>query len=299
LGYFLLRSSGQLFNGPAPCHFMDWGSGRIHRVVRSTLAAESASASHAADRATYLRALISELLYGYEQNWRTMVSRVPSGFATDCNSLYDLCRKHGSLPSERRIALDLLEVREGLEEFGDQVRWIPTAHMMSDCLTKHMQPDLLMKVLNECVYAFKYDAEIETAKKAARTARAQKRQQSAATSARSVSAHVVSCMSEWYDIHFVNLVCSKITCNESCCSHPSTLPCTPSSALRSASLPLRATMGKGGVRTKGGTYDMEWDMRPEHFPLQDRPSIKAMLMVRGPRRAIFLQRPMEETSREH
>ena len=58
-------------------------------------------------------------------------------------------------------------------------------------------------------------------------------------------------------------------------------------------------MGKGGVRTKGGTYDMEWDMRPEHFPLQDRPSIKAMLMVRGPRRAIFLQRPMEETSREH
>ena len=80
-----------------------------------------------------------------------MVGRVRGGFATDCNSLYDVCRNHGSLPSERRVALDLLDVRENLEEFGDQVRWIPTTHMLADALTKRMQPDLILKVMNECV----------------------------------------------------------------------------------------------------------------------------------------------------
>ena len=75
--------------------------------------------------------------------------KVPGGFATDCNSLYDLCRKHGSLPTERRVALDLLDVREGLEEFGDQVRWVPTTHMLSDALTKHMSSDLILKFRHE------------------------------------------------------------------------------------------------------------------------------------------------------
>ena len=98
-----------------------------------------------------------------------------SGFATDCNSLYDVRRKHGSLPAERRVALDLLDLREGLEEFGDQVRWIPTTHMLADALTKHMPPDLINKFLNDCRYAFKYSADIENAKKNARTERARLR----------------------------------------------------------------------------------------------------------------------------
>jgi hypothetical protein len=84
LGYCVLRSSADLFNGEAMCHFMDWGSGRIHRAVRSTLAAEAASASHAADRATYLRALISEFLYGYSYALRSMVALVKGFF---CNGM--------------------------------------------------------------------------------------------------------------------------------------------------------------------------------------------------------------------
>jgi hypothetical protein len=115
-----------------------------------------------------------------------MVGRVASGFATDCNSLYDVCRKHGSLPSERRVALDLLDLREGLEEFGDQVRWIPTTHMLADALTKHMPPDLILKVMRDCKYAFKYSADIENAKKHARTERARLRTKTAHTDAQYV-----------------------------------------------------------------------------------------------------------------
>ena len=172
MGFLLLRAPVALFDGEAQCHLMDWGSGKIHRKVRSTLAAEAASTSHGADRSTYLRALLAEFLYGYKSGWRDLVSKIPAAIATDCRSLYDLCRKHGSLPNERRVALDLLDVREGLEDHGDQIRWIPTAHMLADALTKRMPPDLLLKFLTDYRYAFKYSAELENVKKEARKRRA-------------------------------------------------------------------------------------------------------------------------------
>ena len=58
-----------------------------------------------------------------------MVRAVPMALATDCKSLYDLCKNDGKLPDERRVALALLDVREGIEEFGDSFRWIPTDHI--------------------------------------------------------------------------------------------------------------------------------------------------------------------------
>ena len=89
MGFLLLRAPVALFDGEATCHLMDWGSGKIHRKVRSTLAAEAASASHGADRSVYLRALIAEFLYGYHSGWRDLVARIPAALATDCRSLYD------------------------------------------------------------------------------------------------------------------------------------------------------------------------------------------------------------------
>ena len=86
-----------------------------------------------------------------------MCSQVPFCLGTDCKSLFDLCSKIGSLPDERRVALDLLDVREGIEEMKDQIRWVPTDHMLADGLTKSMPPDLLMKYLKDGIYSFKYD----------------------------------------------------------------------------------------------------------------------------------------------
>ena len=89
-----------------------------------------------------------------------MVKYVPCAVATDCKSLYDLCTKVGSMPEEKRVALDLLDVREGLEEYGDCIRWVPTEHMLADCLTKRMPPDLLLKFLRDNKYSFKFSEEI-------------------------------------------------------------------------------------------------------------------------------------------
>jgi len=70
------------------------------------------------------------------------------------------------MPDERRVALDLLDVRESIEQMGDQIRWIPTDHMLVDCMTKTMPPDAMIEYLKTNVYAFKYDDVIKNTKRA-------------------------------------------------------------------------------------------------------------------------------------
>ena len=70
------------------------------------------------------------------------------------------------MPEERRVALDLLDVRESIEEMGDKIRWIPTDHMLVDCLTKAMPPDVMLEYLRTTEYAFKYDDVLKNTKRA-------------------------------------------------------------------------------------------------------------------------------------
>ena len=69
-GYLVLMSVGGVFITPEkqPSMLIDWSSTKVHRVVRSTLAAEAASASHAHDRATFVRVLIAEVLLANMEN---------------------------------------------------------------------------------------------------------------------------------------------------------------------------------------------------------------------------------------
>ena len=100
-----------------------------------------------------------------------MVKKVPFGLATDCKSLYELCKNDGKLPDDRRVALDLLDVRDGLQEYGDEFRWIPTEHTLADALTKRMPCDLLFKFLRDNLYTFRYDDSISNTKRMAEKAR--------------------------------------------------------------------------------------------------------------------------------
>ena len=164
-GYMLLLGSTAMYDKPAKCHLLDWSSSKVSRKVRSTLAAEAASSSRAYDRATFLRYMMSEIEGRRSGSWKDMVQKVPCALATDCKSLYDLCKNDGKLPDERRVALDLLDVREGIQEFGNQFRWIPTDHMLADALTKRMPPDLLLKFLKDNTYCLKYDDVISNTKR--------------------------------------------------------------------------------------------------------------------------------------
>ena len=193
--YCLVLCSTKLYEGKARTHLLDWGSSKIHRKMRSTLACEAASAARAFDRGAYARVMLHEIENGwrhqwdryaqdpssYRQTWSEMCRQIPFALGTDCKSLYDVCTKQGSMPEERRVALDLLDVRESIEEMGDQIRWIPTDHMLVDCMTKTMPPDAMLAYLRHMEYAFKYDDVIKHTKREVAKQRKAAREQKAAT----------------------------------------------------------------------------------------------------------------------
>ena len=178
--YCIMLSSTQLFEGKTRTHLLDWNSGKIHRKVRATLAAEAASAAKAFDRGSFARVMLHEIENGWthmwerlnpddcnlHQSWSEMCKKIPFALATDCKSLYDVCTKNGSMPEERRVALDLLDVRESIEEMGDKIRWIPTDHMLVDCLTKAMPAEVMLEYLKHMEYSFKYDDVLKNTKRA-------------------------------------------------------------------------------------------------------------------------------------
>ena len=85
-----------------------------------------------------MRAALGEILYGYGY-WPDLVSRIPQVNISDCQSLVDLVAKEGSLPKERRVALDITELREGVENNeGEHLIWTSTDRMIADPMTKHI-----------------------------------------------------------------------------------------------------------------------------------------------------------------
>ena len=183
-GYMLLLGPTSMYENSKKCHLLDWSSSKIHRKVKSTLAAEAAGASRAFDRAVFLRCLMAEIERGRTPDWNDMVKTVPFALATDCKSLYELRKNDGKLPDDRRVALDLLDVRDGLQYYGDEYRWIPTDHMLADALTKRMPPDLLLKFLKDSEYTFKYDDAISNAKRMAIRRRKDARKEKKETNAK-------------------------------------------------------------------------------------------------------------------
>ena len=92
-------------------HLVEWHSGKIQRKVASTLASEANAASQAYDRAMWARAICYRIEQGRDSHWEDMCAQVPFCLGTDCKSLYDNCIKPSSTTEEKRVALDLLDVR--------------------------------------------------------------------------------------------------------------------------------------------------------------------------------------------
>ena len=81
--YAILLSTEELYEGTAQCHLLDWGSSRIHRKVRSTLAAEASSCSRAYDRAAYARVMYYEIECGQTKDWHEACKAIPFALGTD------------------------------------------------------------------------------------------------------------------------------------------------------------------------------------------------------------------------
>ena len=145
MGLLNIMASKDVLAGSSTCNLVEFQSTTISRVVRSTMAAESASLSQAVDRQLYLRLLVETILHGepdLTQDWR-MKLKIPGIIVTDAKSMYDHLGKSGSIPVERQTLIDLLVARDLHDNGAVVLRWLPNNHMLADVLTKATNPNAM------------------------------------------------------------------------------------------------------------------------------------------------------------
>eukprot|EP00435_Cladocopium_sp_Y103_P069917 s238_g34.t1 len=166
-GHLLLTFDEDLLAGKqAVCNLLHWKSGKLHRTVNSTLAAETQSLARGVGDLLWMMVMYAELTDADFQlrNWRRHVHKLGYSAFTkaedveqmegalaivDAKSLFDLLANETGGGADRRTALDVQMLREELGELRGKVRWIDHMHMIADCLTKkqgRLEP--LLKLLS-------------------------------------------------------------------------------------------------------------------------------------------------------
>ena len=89
------------------------------------------------DAAVLVRVMLARLLHdsGPARDWSDEVFDIPQLTWSDCHSFLDFLEKGGSMPTERRVALDIYDVQQYLPK--DDMEWVPSGCQIADCLTKH------------------------------------------------------------------------------------------------------------------------------------------------------------------
>jgi hypothetical protein len=132
-----------------PICVLEWGSTRIKRVVRSTLAAECYSMGEGVDSLEYLRFALSEM---YDPEWaprrrEELAAKIQAAVVTDAKSLHDHLKKEGSSSKDRRIRLEINIIRSTA---ALQVRWVRSEMMIADHLTKEVPLEIMEYARTVC-----------------------------------------------------------------------------------------------------------------------------------------------------
>ena len=150
-GLFIVACTPELAaNKSSDISPMSWNSKQIGRVVRSTLSAEAYAMSSSLDKLTWLRCLRHYILsptFKWQYPEKSLQSCLKALLITDCKSLYDLVTKL-AVPNceESRTTVEVMLIKQQSE--GHAVcRWISTAIMLADSLTKPMDASFLRTVL--------------------------------------------------------------------------------------------------------------------------------------------------------
>ena len=163
---FLITFEKGLLDGKrVKTNVLHWKSGKLKRIVSSTLAAEPQSLGRGGGDLLWMMVMYYELMHEeFElRAWRDYVKKQSyTAFAkyektedlgdalalVDAKSLYDLLIHETTGGSDKRNALDVQALREELQELHGKIRFVDHPHMPSDCLTKYLaKSDALRSIL--------------------------------------------------------------------------------------------------------------------------------------------------------
>ena len=150
-GVFIVACTDQLRqNQASEISPIAWSSKQIGRVVRSTLSAEAYAMSSSLDKLTWIRCMwgiVIDPTFQWQKPEKVLQSLPKALLVTGCKSLYDLMTKL-AVPNcqEWHTTIEVMMLREQSGEHSI-CRWISTAIMLADALTKPMDASFLRQVL--------------------------------------------------------------------------------------------------------------------------------------------------------
>lgn len=167
LGEFHVITSEDVKDHRVRGNVVEYHSNKIPRVVRSSMAAEGCAMTSAADHQLLTRMIWGAFTHGktvVDAKWRK--SLITTGAViTDAKSLYDHCCKVGHMASERQTALDILTVKDMIQDKLICIYWTPTFKQLADSLTKEMDDALIRDFKRTgllCLVQTKADEAIES-----------------------------------------------------------------------------------------------------------------------------------------
>eukprot|EP00435_Cladocopium_sp_Y103_P053692 s2050_g17.t1 len=164
-GCVISMANPEILEGTSKLAVLQWHSGLLKRVVRSSLAAEISQAAVAMEEGDFCRALLAEMT---QKNfslscWLPAVAIWKLILVLDSRTGYDLLNGT-ALGEDKRLAIDISATKQALQEDGASrlVRWVPGEELIADDLTKLTGNGKLMKVLASATWALR-DTEAPTA----------------------------------------------------------------------------------------------------------------------------------------
>ena len=158
-GYLVGVTTDEMQAGkPAPWSPCAWKSYRLKRVVGSTFAGESQVLTDGLGHAEWITCHLAEAKYhDFSLSKRDQfLCDFKLQAIVDCKSIYDHLQNYASPGSigDKRVAIDLVIVRETLKRVGGLIRWVPTWLQLADAMTKE-SPEA-MDLLRAALVSNKY-----------------------------------------------------------------------------------------------------------------------------------------------
>ena len=178
-GHVVITFNKELMSGMrAKTNILMWKSGKLPRVVGSTLAAETQSLARGVGELIWAKVVYLEIVDPtFElRDWQNQVreegylalaredsaEQLKEALAVvDAKSLFDLISRDSHGGQDRRTAIDIQLIKEELRALHGSVRWVEHLDMLADSLTKRDgSTESLTKVLESGEYGIEAESSV-------------------------------------------------------------------------------------------------------------------------------------------
>ena len=164
-GYMVAACDAELPGGKwGVFSIMRWRSYKQDRQTHSTLGAELLSLSRGLAEARWIRSMWCEAMSAdYElrrdHQWSC---RIPLTAVIDCKPVYDHAHSETVSIKDKRMAIEMLLLKEDIAKYNISLRWMATKQMIVDVLTKKGAPmNLFRKVVQQGKFVLIEDEAVE------------------------------------------------------------------------------------------------------------------------------------------